>query len=170
MDAMEAIISRKSIRKYTKEAVSKELIDELLSAAMNAPSAGNEQPWHFVVIQDLKILNEIPKCHPNASFLTGAPVVIVVCADLQLQKWKDAWWIQDCSAAAENILIAAQAKGLGAVWAGVYPVDRRVQGIKDLLGLPQDVIPLCIIPIGYPAEKKPSENRYQPSRIHHNHW
>lgn len=169
MEAMDAILSRRSIRRYKKEAVPKELIDELLNAAMNAPSANNEQPWHFVVIQDRKILDKVPKVHPYSSMLREAPLAIVVCADLQLVRDK-AWWVQDCSAATENILIAAQAKGLGAVWLGVYPREDRVRGIQNLLALPQHVIPLCIIPVGYPAEEKPCENRYQSSRVHYEHW
>jgi nitroreductase len=170
MDAIEAILSRRSTRKYKKKAVPKELVDELLKAAMNAPSAGNEQPWHFVVIQDRKVLDEVPKCHPFSDAVREAPVAIVVCGDLQLAKWDKEWWAQDCSAATENILIAAQAKGLGAVWLGVYPRDDRVKGIQGLLALPQNVIPLCIIPIGYPAEKKPYESRYRPARVHYNCW
>jgi nitroreductase len=170
MDAIEAILSRRSIRKYKKDALPKELIDELLKAAMNAPSAGNEQPWHFVVIQDRKILDEVPKCHPHADFLRETPAAIVVCADLQLAKFNKEWWPQDCSAATENILIAAQAKGLGAVWLGVYPKEDRVEGVKALLALPQDIIPLSIISVGYPAEKRPHESRYQTSRIHYDRW
>jgi nitroreductase len=170
MDALEAISSRRSIRKYKKEAVPKELVDELLHAAMNAPSAGNEQPWHFVVIQDRKILDRIPECHPHADFIKEAPAAIVVCGDLQLAKWNKEWWPQDCSAATENILIAAQAKGLGAVWVGIYPKEDRIQGLKALLALPPDIIPLSLIPIGYPAENKPGETRYQSSRIHYDRW
>jgi nitroreductase len=170
MDAIEAILSRRSIRKYEKKPVSKELIDELLTAAMSAPSAGNEQPWHFVVIQDPKILEEVPKCHPHASFLTEAPVAIVVCGVLQLAKWDKEWWAQDCSAATQNLLIAARAKGLGAVWVGIYPREERVKGIQKLLALPPDIIPLNIIPVGYPAEKRPSESRFQSSRIHYDRW
>ena len=170
MDAIEAILSRRSIRKYKKEALPKELIDELLKAGMNAPSAHNEQPWHFIVIQDRKVLNEIPKFHPYSGMLREAPAAIVVCADLRLAEDDKVWWVQDCSAATENILIAAQAKGLGAVWLGVYPKEDRVEGVKALLALPQDIIPLSIISIGYPAVKKPYESRYQTSRIHYDHW
>ncbi len=169
MDAIGAILSRRSIRRYKKEAVPEGLIEELLNAAMNAPSAHNEQPWHFLVIQDRKILDEVPKVHPYASMLREAPLAITVCADLQLGG-DEAWWVQDCSAATENILIAAQAKGLGAVWLGVYPLDDRVKSIQNLLALPQHVIPLCIISVGYPAEEKPRESRYQSSRIHYNRW
>lgn len=170
MDAIEAILSRRSTRKYKKKAVPKKLIDELLNAAMHAPSACNEQPWHFVIINNREVLNEVPKYHPHSYMIREAPVAIVVCVDLNLTKEDKVWWVQDCSAATENILIAAQAKGLGAVWLGVYPKDDRVKGIQGLLALPQNVIPLCIIPIGYPDEKKPYENRYQSSRIHYNCW
>lgn len=169
MDAMDAILSRRSTGKYTKEAIPKELIDELLHAAMNAPSANNEQPWHFIVIQDRKVLDEVPKAHPYSNMLRESPLAIVVCADLRLTGDK-AWWVQDCSAATENILIAAQAKGLGAVWLGVYPRADRVKGLQNLLALPQYVIPLCIISIGYPAEKETRENRYQSLRVHYDRW
>lgn len=170
MDAIEAIVSRRSIRKYKKKAVPEKLIDELLNAAMHAPSACNEQPWHFVIINNREILNEVPKYHSHSSMVREALVAIVVCADLNLTEEDGAWWVQDCSAATENILIAAQAKGLGAVWLGVYPKDDRVKGIQSLLALPQNIIPLCVIPIGYPAERKTYENRYQSSRVHYNCW
>ena len=170
MDAIEVILSRRSIRKYKKKAVPKKLIDELLNTAMHAPSACNEQPWHFVIINNREVLNEVPKYHPHSYMIREAPVAIVVCVDLNLAEEDKVWWVQDCSAAAENILITAQAKGLGAVWLGVYPKDDRVKGIQGLLALPQNIIPLCIIPIGYPDEKKPYENRYQSSRIHYNCW
>lgn len=170
MDAIEAILSRRSIRKYRKKVVPKKLIDELLGAAMHAPSACNEQPWHFVIIQDRRILNEVPKYHPHSYMIREAPLAIVVCVDLNLVEEDGAWWVQDCSAAAENTLIAAQSKGLGAVWLGVYPKADRVKGMQGLLALPRNVIPFCIIPIGYPAEKKPRETRCQSSRIHYNCW
>lgn len=166
---MEAILSRRSIRKYTAEPVPEEAIHELLAAAMSAPSANNEQPWHFVIIDDRRILDEIPKYHPYSYMLKEASWAIAVCGDLGSETVK-AYWVQDCSAATENILIAAQAKGLGAVWLGVYPREERVKATQKLLGLPGHIIPLCLISIGYPAEKKPSSNRYNASRIHRNRW
>jgi len=169
MDAMDAILSRRSIRKYTTEPVLEEVLNELLEAAMSAPSANNERPWHFVIINDRRVLDEIPKYHPYSLMLHEASWAIAVCGDLNLGIGKG-FWIQDCSAATENILIAANAKGLGAVWLGVYPREERVIAIQRLLGLPSQVIPLCIISIGSPGEKKPPENRFDPSRIHHNHW
>jgi nitroreductase len=169
MEAMEAILSRRSIRRYTAEPVPEEVIQELLAAAMSAPSAGNQQPWHFVIIDDRRILDEVPKYHPYSSMLKQAPLAIAVCGDLELEFMRG-YWVQDCAAATENILIAAQAKGLGAVWLGVYPVEERVKATQKLLGLPEHVIPLCLIAIGYPAEKKPPANRYNASRIHRNRW
>jgi nitroreductase len=136
---------------------------------MSAPSAGNEQPWQFIIINDRKILDAIPKFHPYSQPLATASVAVVVCGDLTLEIHKD-FWVQDCSAAAENILIAVQAKGLGAVWLGLYPREERVLGMQKLLGIPEHVIPLAVIPIGYPAEDKPPALRFNTSRIHYNKW
>jgi len=169
MDAMTAILSRRSIRKYTKKPVPEDLIKELLKAGMNAPSAGNQQPWHFIVINDHQILDEIPKFHPYSQMLKEAAVGILVCGDERLEKHKG-YWVQDCSAATENILLAAHSNGLGAVWLGIYPREERVAGIKKLLGIPKPVLPLAIISIGYPGEEKLPANRFDESKIHYNHW
>lgn len=169
MEAMEAILSRRSIRRYTGEPVPEEVIRELLEAAMSAPSASNEQPWQFVIIDDRRILDEIPGFHPYAHMLKEASWAIAVCGDMNLETVRG-FWVQDCSAATQNILIAANAKGLGAVWLGVYPHESRAKTVQKLLGLPEQVIPLCLISIGYPAEQKPPANRYSESRVHHNQW
>lgn len=171
MEAMDAILSRRSIRKYTKQPVPDEVIKELLEAGMSAPSAGNQQPWHFIVIDDRQILDEIPNYQPYSRMLKEAPVAILVCKDDHLEKEiVKGFWVQDCSAATENILIAAQAKCLGAVWMGVYPRDAWGLGLRKLLNLPDHVIPFSLVAIGYPAEQKPRANRYDTSRIHHNRW
>jgi nitroreductase len=169
MEAMEAILTRRSIRRYTDKKVSDEIVKELLEAGMSAPSAGNEQPWHFVAITDHKILDEIPKIHPYSGMLKEAPLAILICGDETLQKYQG-YWVQDCSAATENILIAANAIGLGGVWLGVYPIEDRVVGIRKLLGMPEKVIPFALLSIGYPAEQKPPANRYDESRVHYNIW
>lgn len=166
---MEAILNRRSIRKYTSEPLSDADIRELLKAAMSAPSAGNEQPWHFIVITERKVLNEIPKIHPYSQMLKEAPAAILVCGDLQLERHKG-YWVQDCAAATENILIAAQDMGLGAVWLGVYPREDRVASLQKLLDLPEHVIPLSLVAIGHPAEQKPPANRFNTERIHFNRW
>lgn len=169
MDAMQAILSRRSIRRYIDKPVSDEVVEQLLKSAMSAPSAGNEQPWHFVVIRDRQILNEIPKIHPYSGMLKEAPLAILICGDESLQKYKG-YWVQDCSAATENLLIAVNALGLGGVWLGVYPIEDRVVGIRKLLGMPESVIPFALISIGYPAEQKPPADRYDESRVHHDRW
>ncbi|APC08377.1 nitroreductase family protein [Neomoorella thermoacetica] len=166
---LKSILARRSIRRYTGEPVATGDIKELLEAAMSAPSAGNEQPWHFVVITDRRILDEIPKVHPYSQMLKEAPAAILVCGDLQRQKHKG-YWVQDCAAATENILLAAHAKGLGTVWLGVYPREERVAGLQKLLGLPEHIIPLSLIAVGHPAENKPPANRFDPSRVHLDRW
>lgn len=169
MDAMEAILTRRSIRTYTGEPIPDTALKSLLEAAMSAPSAGNQQPWQFVVIHDRAILDEIPVVHPYSQSVKMAPVAIVVCGDLKREVHKD-FWVQDCAAATQNLLIAVQSKGLGAVWLGVYPRQDRVLGMQKLLNLPDHVIPFSIIPVGYPAEVKLPASRFDGSRIHYNRW
>jgi len=169
MDAYETILTRRSIRDYTEQPVTETLITDLLKAAMAAPSAGNRQPWHFVVITDRGTLDALTGILPNGQMLKKAPLAIVVCGNRQQQLYED-YWVQDCSAATENILLAAHDRGLGAVWLGVYPRPERVQGVSELLGLPEPVKPLCVIAIGYPAEQKPPSDRYDAARVHRNRW
>ena len=166
---MKEIFERRSIRKYSKLPISDSDIENLLRAAMAAPSAGNQQPWEFILIKDKNILAGITKVHPYSQMLKEAQLAIVVCADLDKEK-HSGYWIQDCSAATENILIESQYLGLGSVWLGVYPREDRVKGIKELLNLPVRVLPLSIVSLGYPAEKKEPSNRYDKLRIHINKW
>ncbi|MBF0480980.1 MAG: nitroreductase family protein [Desulfovibrionaceae bacterium] len=169
MDAIEAIMTRRSIRSFTPEAVTPGELETLLRAAMAAPSAGNQQPWHFVVIRDPAILAKIPAINPHAAMAAGAAAAVLICADESLEKFKG-YWMQDCSAAMENLLLAAHALGLGAVWTGVYPVLERVEGFRALCGLPESVTPLGLAPIGHPAEIKPAVDRFAPARIHADTW
>jgi len=167
MDALEAIHTRRSIRRYEDRPVPEELVEEVLRAAMMAPSAVNKQPWHFVVIDDRKLLGEIPKINPNAAMAAGAPLAILVCGDLKLEH-PSGYWVVDCAAAVENLLLAAHALGLGAVWTGVYPRQQRIDGLKKLFGLPEHVMPHTLVVLGYPAERPPSQDRYRPERVHRN--
>jgi nitroreductase len=169
MDAIEAILTRRSIRKYTAEPVSDAVAKDLLEAAMAAPSAGNQQPWHFVIIRDSQILVQIPSVHPYSSMVPQASLAILVCGDQRLEK-HSGYWVQDCAAATQNLLLAAHARGLGAVWLGVYPREDRVAGLRKLLGLPESVTPLALISVGYPAERKPKADRYNPARVHTDGW
>ena len=167
---MKAIFERRSIRKYTSESISDKDLEELLKAAMAAPSAGNQQSWEFVVIKDRVILKEMVGIHPNGyQMLEDAPLAIMVCGNLDAEIHKG-YWVQDCSAATENILLAAQSKGLGTVWLGVYPMENRVKALKKMFGLPEKIIPLSIVSVGHPAEKKKPSNRFDQSRIHVNIW
>ncbi len=166
---MKEIFERRSIRKYSKLSISDSDIENLLRAAMSAPSAGNQQPWEFILIKDKNIMSDITKIHPYSQMLKEAQLAIVVCADLDKEK-HSGYWVQDCSAATENILIEAQHLGLGSVWLGVYPREDRVTGLKEILNLPERVIPLSIISLGYPAEKKGPSNRFDKLRIHINEW
>ena len=169
MEMLEVILKRRSIRQYTDKPVPDVVVTELLRAAMAAPSAGNEQPWHFIVITDRGLLDEIPTFHPYSAMLKHASVAVLVCGDMALERHKG-YWVQDCAAATENLLIAAAAKGLGAVWTGVYPEEERVAGMRRLLNLPEHVMPLSLVPIGYPAEFPPPADRFNPDRVHKNRW
>lgn len=170
METLEAIHTRRSIREYTSQAVSDESVRELLAAAMQAPSAGNEQPWHFIIVTDRKQLDTLANALPFGKMLHTAPLGIIVCADMELEKY-EGFWVQDCSNATMNLLLAAHDQGLGAVWVGVYPVEDRVASLKHILNLPVSVIPLSVIPLGYPVSLPgPPDSRYNESRLHLNHW
>ncbi|MCX7902885.1 MAG: nitroreductase family protein [Caloramator sp.] len=166
---MHEIFKRRSIRKYLDKPVAKEDIDDLLRAAMAAPSAGNEQPWEFIIVDDKNILKRIADLHPYAKMLYEAPVAIVVCGDLNKEKYKG-FWVQDCSAATQNILLEATDKGLGTVWIGVYPDETRVKDISNIFGIPSNVIPLSIVAVGYPDQEMQEVDRFEPQKIHYNKW
>jgi nitroreductase len=169
MDALEAILTRRSVRKYDSRPVADELVTELLRAAMAAPSAGNQQPWHFIVVRDRALLDGIADFHPYGAMTRQAALAIVVCADLRLEQ-RPGFWVQDCSAATQNLLLAAHARGLGAVWLGVHPRPERVEATRALFSLPEHVVPLAIVPLGYPAETPSPTDRYDPRRVHLDRW
>ena len=170
--ALENIMTRTSIRQYTDQPVEQEKVEAMLRAGMAAPTAVNAQPWHFVVINDKTKLNELSAANPRARMLKTAPLAIVVCGDMTkaMEGKGQAYWIQDCSAATENILLAAHALGLGAVWTGVYPMEDRMQPISETLKLPASIIPLCTIVIGYPAEQPKPKDKWKPENISYNEY
>lgn len=168
MDAMQAILTRRSIRKYTPEPVSDELVAELLKAAMSAPTAGN-QPWHFVVMRDRTRLESITRVHPHAEMLKEASVAISISGDPTAGALKGRWLL-DCAAATENILIAANALGLGACWVGIYPVEERMALLRELTGMPDHLMPVSMVALGYPAEQKDPSARFKEERIHREKW
>ncbi len=169
MEVLEAIMTRRSVRVFDRRPVPKSDLLQLVAAGMQAPSAGNQQPWQFVIIDDRGLLLRVPDFHPYAQMVETAPAAILVCGDLSLEQRKG-YWVQDCSAATQNILLAAHGLGLGAVWTGVYPREERVAGARRLFGLPEHIIPLALIFVGYPADKPAPENRFRDDRIHWNGW
>lgn len=169
MNAIELICTRRSIRKYTGKQVSENDINELLKAAMYAPSARNQRPWHFIVLRQSETLKAITQIHPFSSMLNEASVAIVVCADLLLEQ-SEGYWVQDCAAATQNILLASHSLGLGSVWLGVHPRAERSDGIAKLFQLPENIKPFSIVAIGYPNEEKPQPERVIPERIHFEKW
>ncbi|MHA1481661.1 MAG: nitroreductase family protein [Candidatus Thorarchaeota archaeon] len=169
LNALEVINTRRSVRKFLNKKVPKDLVSKIIAAGMNAPSAGNQQPWQFIIVDERSVLEEIAKVNPYAACAKDASVGILVCGDLQLEKYKG-YWPLDCSAATENILLAAHSLGLGTVWTGVYPKQERIDRYKRLLNIPENIVPIAFIPVGYPAEEPNKENRFKKDRIHYNKW
>lgn len=164
---LDTIFARRSIRKYTEEPVNQEHIELLLKAAMAAPSASNRKPWQFVVVTERETLDALAEGHAHGKMLFDATLCISVCGDLTE---RERFWVQDCSAATENLLLAATALGLGAVWLGVYPRDERVAAVRQVLDLPEHITPLDLISIGHPAEEKEPRTQYDEGRVHWERW
>ena len=169
---LDCIFNRRSIRKYTNETISEELINDIMETAMAAPSAVNKKPYEFIVVSNKTILKDISEYLPHGKFLPDAPLGIVVCGNINLAHMEDiSYMIQDCSAAIENILLAVTCLELGACWLGVHPNNDRVEGIKNIFNLPENIIPVAVISIGYPAGEKPEKRtQYDAKKIHINKW
>ena len=181
--ALEVIKARTSIRSFTGEKLSEEQINTLLDAAMAAPTDANVQPWRFIVITDDEVKAGLYSGEVHKKMVTTAGAVIVVCGETtRLRRPKDAdedaepvpvpnkYWFEDCSAATENLLLAATALDLGAVWLSCYPTERIVERIRAYLGIPASVTPLAIVPVGYPAENPEPKNKWKPENIHYDKW
>lgn len=175
-DFWKVMMGRKSVRNFKKEPVEKEKIEQILRAAMAAPSAINLQPWAFVVITERRTLDELGKKMPFAKMLFEAQAAIVVCGLLKNNLMSKVvptlsdYWVMDCSAATENILLSAEALGLGAVWTAVFPGEGRVKEVRKILEMPEGIIPLNIIPIGVPEGKEKAKNKFKAERIHWEKW
>jgi nitroreductase len=169
MDTIKAIHTRRSVRNYQDKPIAEELITKILAAGMAAPSARNQQPWEFVVITDKNTLEKIPTINPFTQMALKAPLAILICGNLELET-ASGYWVIDCAAATQNMLLCAHALGLGGVWTGTYPNEDRMDGYTELLGIPESVIPHSLIVIGYPAEQPTPEDRFKPDRIHYNQW
>jgi len=166
---MKEIFTRRSIRKFTAEPVSSEHIEKLLRAAMNAPSACNEQPWEFIVVRKKETMQKIRRYQHFSMPLDTANCAIIVCGDTRRQRYKG-FWVQDCSAASQNILLEAHHLGLGAVWMGLHPIERWVSQTREVFSLPEEIVPMGIIALGHPdMEVKPAD-RYKSEYVHFEEW
>lgn len=169
----ETIRTRTSIRKFDPSVpVSEETVEKILRAGMCAPSALNKQPWEFVVVREPELLKAIGEAMPFSRVGNGAQAAIVVCGNLDngIPGRGKEFWIHDCSAASMNILLAAKALGLGAVWTGVFPDVERAEVVRKLLAIPEGYMPLNIIPLGAPAENPEPKNKWNPVKVHSNRW
>lgn len=163
---IDLIKRRRSIRSYTSEHVSESEIRQLLEAAMAAPSANNKRPWHFIIAQGEEIKTRLAQTHRWSGMIAEAALAIVVCGE----KDHSRHWVEDTSAATENLLLAATALNLGAVWIGIHPDSGREAYVREVLGIPDEIGVLCLVAIGRPAEHKPPREGYNVNRIHRDHW
>ena len=163
------ILDRRSIRRFTDQKISEEQLFHLLTAAMYAPSAVNRQPWHFVVIDDPELMEKIMEVHPHARMLQTASHAIVVCGD-EKQQHDDGYWVVDCGAATQNLLLAAFTMGLGSCWVGLHPRETRKLAFSKLLNLPSHILPFALVALGYPDEQKKRPDRFQSGKVKHNGW
>lgn len=169
MDVIEAILSRRSIRRFTGEPVSDQELETVLRAGFQAPSAHNTQPWEFVIIKDKSKFERIAKVHPYAKMLPQAEVCIIVCGDNNKQP-TTGFLIEDCSASIQNILLAAHGIGLGAVWCGLYPVTHLTKAITEVCLLPNNIIPIGMVVLGHKGEDRKQEDRYKTEKLHYENW
>lgn len=169
MNVIEAIFTRRSIRKYTGQPFEQGELKLIIKAGFHAPSAHNKQPWHFIVVKDPHMLEKIAVGHQYAKMLPQAGCAIIVCGDKK-REGLPGFLIEDCSAAIENMLLAAHGLGLGAVWCGLYPVAKLTKMISGLLELPSDIIPVGMVVVGHGAETRTTPDRYDESRVHFEKW
>ncbi len=169
MELNEAILTRRSIRRFTDEPVERKEIEEIIKAAMYAPSAKNLQPWHFVAIDDREILDKITDIHPFAKMTKQSPVALLICGDLDIDP-SVGYNAINCAAATQNALLKIHDMGLGAVWLGIYPREERMEGISKLVNLPENIVPISLIALGHTEETKDTPDRFLPDRIHYNGW
>ena len=169
MELYKGLMTRRSIRAYTADKIEYHVVEDIIKAGMYAPSAVNCQPWHFMIIDDREIFQKIMDIHPYSSMLKGAQYAILVMGDEKLQHGPG-YWVVDCAAVTQNILLAAHSKGIGSVWVGLHPREQRKEGIKKLFDLPDHIHPFSIISLGYPDEEKEQPDRFRKDRIHYNQW
>ena len=169
MNTIDAIYTRRSIRKYKSDKLSPEIIDKLIRAGMQAPTAGNQRPWHFLVVDNTDLILQLPLVHPYAQMVREAPTIILVCGDLNEEKHVG-FWDQDCGASTMCMCLAAHDLGIASCWLGVHPRQDRIDGIRDIFKLPANIIPYSVVVVGYPDEELELVDRFLPDRIHYGKW
>lgn len=170
---LDAIAQRHSVRHFTTEAIPADTLELLARAGMAAPTARNSQPWAIMVIDDRTVLDTLYTAMQYRDSMAMAPAAIVVCGDMTkaMSEVAHDFWIQDCSAMTENILVAAHALGLGTVWTGIYPIPERLQVVSSTLNLPDTIIPLCVILVGHPVPGADQpKDKWLPENYHYNKW
>ncbi|MEG0795751.1 MAG: nitroreductase family protein [Odoribacter sp.] len=165
-EAIENIFARTSVRKYTAQAVEKDKVLLLLEAGMSAPSGKDTRPWELLVVNERALLDSLASALPYTKMLEEAPMAIIVCGDTT----KSSYWFLDCSAVAQNILLAAEALDLGAVWTASFPYGERMDAVRRFITLPDHIQPLCVIPVGYPAVVTTPKKKWDPAKVHTNRW
>jgi nitroreductase len=166
---MDAILKRHSVRSYSAKPIDDATVEKIVHAGMSAPSAMGSKPWHFIVISDRDKMNAVVNIHPYARMMLQAQRAILVCGDVGAEVFPE-YFQQNCSAATENILVAATDLGVGSVWVGLYPGEKYRHDFKDLFNLPDGIEPFALIPLGFPDHAAQSSNRFDPSRVHANNW
>ena len=169
MEVQEALLDRRSIRKYNDQKINKEDIDKILKAGMYAPSAMNLQAWQFIVIDDKDILIETIKSIPYAEMLRQSAAAILVCGDSLIEK-NESWLLQNCSAAIQNILLSSYGLGIGSCWIAIHGMDAVYQNIKAQFALPENIVPISLISLGYPDEVVNAEERFTEEKVYYNKW
>ncbi|MCW4048921.1 MAG: nitroreductase family protein [Candidatus Bathyarchaeota archaeon] len=169
MIGLDALFTRRSIRKYRSEPVKDDDIRKLLMVGMAAPTGGNRKPWHFIVVKKRETLDELAERHPYGKMLFEAPLCIAVCGDPAISPLPRSFIREDCSAATMNILHGAVALGLGAVWIGLAHPDQASMA-REVLSIPDDIVPANLIAVGYPAEEKEPRTQFDESRVHQEKW
>ena len=170
MNAIDLLTTRRSVRHLAEPAPNDAQLEIILQAATQVPDHGNLTPWHFVVVEEREELIKLSKLHPHAAMLPEAAFAVILCADPSLQKYRFDFWIQDCSAAAENMLLEAEHLGIGAVWLGVYPNEERIKTMRPVFDIPDEIEIFCLLSFGYPEFKKTAKDRWDGSRVHNGRW
>ncbi len=170
--ALDVINTRVSVRQFTGDKLTDQQIDTILRAGMAAPTAVNKQPWAFVVVDDAEQLSALSQALPSSRIENGASHAIVVCGDMTkaLEGEAQGYWVEDTSAATENMLLAAHAMGLGGLWVGVYPIAEKVKRVSDIIAAPEYIVPMCLVVLGVPNEQPTVKDKYKPENIHFNRW